>query len=606
MIPYMPFLEVRGSDRNARLELTTESISVGRLPECGLVFQQEGISRKHCQIEVASEGGWQVRDLGSRNGTLVNGKRVALQQLCHRDVIRVGRMEIRFIDPEEAIVRPGPGGLSPAPVNGDDALEPIPLEGIAKDPGKRSAPKVALPGQQSARSAMVPSPNTVDIDLNDIVSGGSEEHAEAKLLRICEGALSRTFEAKDISLVDMRGQVIHQAASLGGEGADDARESVRLFRLILLTALRTRASDVHVEPRMHNAAIRLRVDGLMVLAAEFPLDLMRRLLGIIKILCQIDTSQKSQVQDGHFSVNIKARRVDFRVSLTPAMHGQKLVLRVLDTANAPTRLHELGVLPWMYEKLRTVSSRDSGMVLACGPTGSGKTTTLYACLREIDINTRNAITIEDPVEYYLEGCTQIPIDHKQGNTFANILRSVLRQDPDVIFVGEIRDIETAQVAMQAAMTGHLVYSTVHSKDTIGAIFRLLDLGVESYLVANALNLIVAQRLCRALCERCRRATRPTSAQIMRMGKMGEGLAAVHVPVGCPACLQTGYYGRRALLELLEFSEPLRDVVLKRPTISEIRTVLNQGHFVSLQQFGFQLVAQGLTSLDEIERVAGGD
>jgi type II secretory ATPase GspE/PulE/Tfp pilus assembly ATPase PilB-like protein len=183
---------------------------------------------------------------------------------------------------------------------------------------------------------------------------------------------------------------------------------------------------------------------------------------------------------------------------------------------------------------------------------------------------------------------------------------VLRQDPDVIFVGEIRDIETAQVAMQAAMTGHLVYSTVHSKDTIGAIFRLLDLGVESYLVANALNLIVAQRLCRSLCERCRRATRPTSQQLMRMGRMGEGVGAVHVPAGCPACLETGYFGRRALLELLEFTEPLRDVVLKRPTISEIRTVLQQGHFITLQQFGFQLVANGSTSLDEVDRVAGGD
>jgi general secretion pathway protein E len=602
----MPFLEVRGTNLNSRTDLVT-SLTVGRLPECDIVLPADGVSRRHCQFELSPEGTWQVRDLGSRNGTGVNGKRVALQSLRHGDVVRVGRFELRFVDPEEALRKPGPGGGSERqePAADDaDPLEPIPLEKAPREPKRAAPPRVALPGGASRRPPA--NPNTIDVDLNEVVSGGSEEHAEARLQRICDEAPSQAFAARDISLVDMRGQVVHQAASLGGEGADDARESVRLFRLILLTALRTRASDVHVEPRMHNAAIRLRVDGLMVLAAEFPLDLMRRLLGIIKILCQIDTTQKSQVQDGHFSVSIKGRRVDFRVSLTPAMHGQKLVLRVLDTSNAPTRLHELGVLPWMYEKLRTVAARDSGMVLACGPTGSGKTTTLYACLREIDINTRNAITIEDPVEYYLEGCTQIPIDHKQGNTFANILRSVLRQDPDVIFVGEIRDIETAQVAMQAAMTGHLVYSTVHSKDTIGAIFRLLDLGVESYLVANALNLIVAQRLCRSLCERCRRATRPTSQQLMRMGRMGEGVGAVHVPAGCPACLETGYFGRRALLELLEFTEPLRDVVLKRPTISEIRTVLQQGHFITLQQFGFQLVANGSTSLDEVDRVAGGD
>jgi general secretion pathway protein E len=602
----MPFLEARGGAKEQRIELADRPVAIGRLPESALFVDEDGVSRRHCVVEPAADGGWQVRDLGSRNGTRVNGAKVSEHRLQNGDSVQVGRVVIRFIDPQAAVARPGPR-VKDAPVNGDELLDPIPLGKEAPRTQAPSAPKVALPGQDRAdRKARTGGMNTLDVDLNAVVAGGTAEDAEDKLQRICDDSPVRNFEAKDISLVDMRGQVVHQAASMGGERPDEARESVRIFRLLLLTALRTRASDVHVEPRVDGGAIRLRVDGLMVLAAEIPADLLRRLLGMIKVLCQIDTSLKAQVQDGHFSATMKGRRVDFRVSLTPVMHGQKLVLRVLDTANAPTRLHELGVLPWMYDKLRTVAGRDSGMVLACGPTGSGKTTTLYACLREIDVNTRNAITIEDPVEYYLEGCTQIPIDHKQGNTFATILRSVLRQDPDVIFVGEIRDIETAQVAMQAAMTGHLVYSTVHSKDTIGAIFRLLDLGVEPYLVANALNLIIAQRLCRSLCDRCRRVVRPTSAQIMRMGKVGEGLGAIHVPAGCPACLQTGYFGRRALLELLEFSEPLRDVVLKRPTIGEIRAVLNQGHFVTLQQFGFQLVAQGATSLEEIDRVAAGD
>jgi general secretion pathway protein E len=602
----MPFLEARGGAKEQRIELTDRPVSIGRLPESALIIDEDGVSRRHCVVEPGSQGGWMIRDLGSRNGTRVNGARISEQELQNGDTVQVGRVNIRFIDPQGAVAHPGPRAVERRPAE-DDLLDPIPLGKERDRPTAPMAPKVALPGRdRDERAARAGSMNTVDVDLNSVVAGGSIEDAEDRLQRICDDSPLKPFEAKDISLVDMRGQVVHQAASLGGERGDDARESVRVFRLLLLTALRTRASDVHVEPRVDGGAIRLRVDGLMVLAAEIPADLLRRLLGMIKVLCQIDTSLKAQVQDGHFSATMKGRRVDFRVSLTPVMHGQKLVLRVLDTANAPTRLHELGVLPWMYEKLRTVAGRDSGMVLACGPTGSGKTTTLYACLREIDVNTRNAITIEDPVEYYLEGCTQIPIDHKQGNTFATILRSVLRQDPDVIFVGEIRDIETAQVAMQAAMTGHLVYSTVHSKDTIGAIFRLLDLGVEPYLVANALNLIIAQRLCRSLCERCRRVARPTSAQLLRMGKMAEGMGAIHVPAGCPACLQTGYFGRRALLELLEFSEPLRDVVLKRPTIGEIRAVLAQGHFVTLQQFGFQLVAQGATSLEEIDRVAAGD
>ena len=618
----MPFLEVKGGPRPRRIKLDGSTVSIGRLADNVVAEDESSLSRKHCVIEFV-EGAWQVRDLQSRNGTRVNGSKISKKRLAHLDVIRIGKLEIHFVSPEEAVLNAGPkvsqtdanpalDQVAPENLN-DDILPSIPLSRVEKSKQERPRPKVALPGLQPSPTSddvsehFLPVANTIDIDLNSIVGAGHMgSDPESRLRKICDEAPEKPFAASDISLVDMRGQIVHQAAEMGGDDDDDASESIRVFRLVLLTALRSRASDVHVEPRMDRATIRLRVDGMMVLASEIPLDLLRRLLGMVKILCQIDTSQKSQVQDGHFSTMTKGQRVDFRVSLTPAVHGQKLVLRVLDTSNSPTRLHELGVLPWMYEKLRTMANRDSGMVLACGPTGSGKTTTLYSCLREIDVETRNAITIEDPVEYYLEGCTQIPIDHKQGNTFATILRSVLRQDPDVIFVGEIRDIETAQVAMQAAMTGHLVYSTVHSRDSMGAIFRLLDLGVESYLVANAINLIVAQRLCRSLCLNCRKAVRLSSQQLLKMGRVVDGMPSIFSPVGCGKCLGTGYRGRRALLELLEFSDGVRDVVLKRPTISDLRNVLAQGHYITLQKFGYQLVSQGVTSFEEIERVAGGD
>ena len=618
----MPFLEVKGGPRPRRIKLDGSTVSIGRLADNVVAEDDSSLSRKHCVIEFV-EGAWQVRDLQSRNGTRVNGGKISKKRLAHLDVIRIGKLEIHFVSPEEAVLNAGPkesqtdtnpalDQVAPENLN-DDILPSIPLSRVEKSKQERPRPKVALPGLQPSPTSddvsehFLPVANTIDIDLNSIVGAGHMgSDPESRLRKICDEAPEKPFAASDISLVDMRGQIVHQAAEMGGDDDDDASESIRVFRLVLLTALRSRASDVHVEPRMDRATIRLRVDGMMVLASEIPLDLLRRLLGMVKILCQIDTSQKSQVQDGHFSTLTKGQRVDFRVSLTPAVHGQKLVLRVLDTSNSPTRLHELGVLPWMYEKLRTMANRDSGMVLACGPTGSGKTTTLYSCLREIDVETRNAITIEDPVEYYLEGCTQIPIDHKQGNTFATILRSVLRQDPDVIFVGEIRDIETAQVAMQAAMTGHLVYSTVHSRDSMGAIFRLLDLGVESYLVANAINLIVAQRLCRSLCLNCRKAVRLSSQQLLKMGRVVDGMPSIFSPVGCGKCLGTGYRGRRALLELLEFSDGVRDVVLKRPTISDLRNVLAQGHYITLQKFGYQLVSQGVTSFEEIERVAGGD
>ncbi len=572
----MPYLEVKTPQGQKRLELGLGALTVGRLPDNTLVIADDKASRHHCVIE-PFEDGYRVRDLGSSNGTKLNNKAIKIEPLDNGDVVRIGATELRYIDPDQQVAHKN-RQLTPdfksALDNGVDTLLQQP---------------------------------TLDIDLNDEVTDAQTSY-EQKLREIINAGIDKTFDELDISLVDSRGVTIHQAESAGLDtgSEDEAGEGIRAFRLLLLAAFRARATDVHMEPRIDKAAIRYRVDGYMLQAVELNMSIFRRILGVVKILCQIDTSQKNAVQDGHFSVAVKGKRVDYRVSLTPSMHGQKLVVRVLDSSNAPSRLHELGLVPWMYEKLRMVATKDAGLLLACGPTGSGKTTTLYSCLREVDVQTCNAITIEDPVEYYLEGCTQIPIDHKQGNTFANILRSVLRQDPDVIYVGEIRDIETATVAMQASMTGHLVYTTVHAKDSIGAIFRLLDLGIEAYLVANALNLIIAQRLVRMLCETCKKAVKPTPTQNMKMGAQVAGIPQIFVPTGCRRCLRTGYIGRRALFELLEFNNAMRDVVLKTPTIQGVRDIANQGLFMTLQQFGFQLVAQGLTSIEEVDRVSGSE
>ncbi len=565
----MPYLDIRSNQGQRRITLEAEPIVVGRHPECGVHASDERLSRRHCRIERHGEG-FRVVDLGSRNGTKLNGVRVSEKALRSGDRIEIGGLAIEYIDPEEA----------------------LPTR-------KRQTPDFAAAAAEVARKAYDKA--TLDVDLKEIV-GNAKTDYERQLLDIIEGSPDRSFESEQIGLVDSRGVTLHASADAGGEG--EGAESVRVFRMLLLACFRARATDIHVEPRGDTSVVRLRVDGYMLTAVELSSAIARRVYGIVKLLCEIDTSQKPAVQDGHFSVSVPGRRVDYRVSFTPSVHGQKLVIRVLDGSNAPNRLHELGLVPWMYEKLRRIATRDAGMLLACGPTGSGKTTTLYSCLREIDVEQRNAITIEDPVEYELPGATQIPIDAKQGHTFANILRSVLRQDPDVIFLGEIRDIETANVAMQAAMTGHLVYSTVHAKDTISAIFRLLDLGVEQYLVANAVNMIIAQRLIRMLCVACRRSVRATPAQSLKMGQLLAGVPEIQVPQGCAECLETGFHGRRALFELLEFTDPLRDVVLKNPTIQGIREVLASNHFTTLQQFGFQLVAQGHTSYDEVERVAG--
>lgn len=574
----MPYIEVRTQQGSKRLEVGDEPVTVGRYPDNLIVLHDDQASRHHCVIE-AFDGGFQVRDLGSRNGTRLNSGRVDVHALNNGDVVRIGAAELRFIDPN------------------------------ANAPGVGAAAAQARTETPDFHGAMLNTQDylqqpTLDIDLNEEV-GDVKTSYEQQLNDIIEAAIEKPFNENDIALVDLRGATVHQATSSGMErgSGDEPAEGIRAFRLLLLSAFRSRATDLHLEPQVDGAMCRLRVDGYMLKAADLSLNLFKRILGVVKILCQIDTSQKATVQDGHFSVNVKGRRVDYRISLTPAMHGQKLVIRVLDSANAPSRLHELGLIPWMYEKLRTIATKDAGLLLACGPTGSGKTTTLYSCLREINVEQRNAITIEDPVEYYLEGATQIPVDAKQGASFATILRSVLRQDPDVIFVGEIRDIETATVAMQAAMTGHLVYTTVHAKDTIGAIFRLLDLGVESYLVANALNMILAQRLVRMLCESCKKAAKPTPTQSIRLGKAVGGAPYIYNPTGCRQCLRTGYVGRRALFELLEINDSIRDVILKTPSITAIKTIAEQGLFMSLQRYGAHLVLEGVTSMEEIERVA---
>lgn len=571
----MAYLELRTPQGVKRLKLAESSITIGRLGDNTVVLGDELASRHHCIIE-PWQGGFRLRDLGSRNGTKLNESRIKTEALDNGDVVMIGTTELRFIDPDQEFSRK-----------------------------RQETPdfSAAIDEEDQDLQAQV----TVDMDLHAAVVDAPTSY-ERKLHEIIDGALEKPFDETDISLVDNRGVTVHQATSAGLEAGtdDDDGEGIRAFRLMLLACFRARATDLHIEPRIDNAAIRIRVDGYMLSAVKISMAVFRRIIGVVKILCQIDTSRKNVVQDGHFSVSVKGRRVDYRVSLTPSMHGQKVVVRVLDSSNAPSRLHELGLVPWMYDRLRTIATKDAGLLLACGPTGCGKTTTLYSCLRELDVEQRNAITIEDPVEYYLEGCTQIPIDHKQDNTFANILRSVLRQDPDVIFVGEIRDTETATVGMQAAMTGHLVYTTVHSKDSIGAVFRLLDLGVEAYLVANSLDVILAQRLVRHLCDTCKKPVKPTPAQNMKMGRLMEGVPRIYVPTACKRCLKTGFTGRRAIFELLDFNDAMRDVVLKKPTIQGIREIAEQGLFLSLQQFGYQLVAQGATSIEEVDRVASSD
>jgi general secretion pathway protein E len=284
------------------------------------------------------------------------------------------------------------------------------------------------------------------------------------------------------------------------------------------------------------------------------------------------------------------------------MFGQKLVIRVLDTAGAPQYLWDLDMPQPIFQTVQAAIQKEAGSILVVGPTGSGKTTTLYSVVRSMDSGERNIVTIEDPVEIQIEGVTQIPVTEE--NTFAALLKSVLRQDPDAILVGEIRDQETARTAMQAAITGHLVFSSIHTRDTVGTVFRLLDLGVEPYLIAQGMHLVIAQRLVRQLCQFCKKPTPATPQQIERAGLPPGKLKQVYRPVGCPKCLGTGYFGRRAFFELLSATDEIRDLILRSPSVEEIKQALAKTQFQRLMESGYELVAQGLVEFDEIEKVVG--
>jgi general secretion pathway protein E len=532
------------------VELGDGAVSIGRHPDNTIRIKDDRASRFHCVIEPDGRGRFVIRDLGSANGTKINEVKVEQAFLEAGDVLRVAGHEFLVIEDEQ---------LEPA--------EAVPQR------RRRGKP-----------------------DNGHAASAAATERWARELRTMIDELLPKGQIEEDLVLLNADGQ---DSGALKGDGPGP-----RVVRLLHQLASKCRATDIHAEPRRETFQIRMRVDGQMVPIIELPLDAGNLLCGLVRTACQLKTAGRDAVQDGHYSLRFPDRRVEMRASFTPSVHGQKLVLRVLDQRGLPHSIDELGLAPYMLQRLRRVTEQSQGLLLVCGPTGSGKTTTLYTALREIDREAKNVVTIEDPVEYTLEGVTQIPIDEHRGNTFGSLLRSVLRQDPDVILVGEIRDEETARTAMQAAMTGHLVYTTVHSKDTISSVFRLLDLGVEPYLVANSLDLVLAQRLVRVLCEHCRRRVPVAPGQATRMGRFLGGKAHVNSATGCSKCLRTGYRGRRAIFELLDVNDELRDVVLREPSIQAMKRVIEQGMFTTLVQSGWRLAAEGVTSLEEVDNVAG--
>jgi len=379
---------------------------------------------------------------------------------------------------------------------------------------------------------------------------------------------------------------------------------VELVNSILFEAVKTKSSDLHIQPYEESLVIRLRIDGVLFDAFDIPKPLQDELTSRVKVIGNMNIAEKRIPQDGRASVNVGDRLVDLRIASLPTAFGERIVIRLLDKGARAYTLGELGMGPDTLAEFRRIIGLEHGLILVTGPTGSGKSTTLYGALGEIDAKERNVLTLEDPIEYQLPGVSQTQVNEKTGLTFASGLRNVLRQDPDIIMIGEIRDQETASMAIQSSLTGHLVFSTLHTNDSAGAVTRLLDLGVEPYLVSSSLVGVMAQRLVRRTCSQCETPDQPSTEALASLGLTADDTAGSKLKraIGCDACRNTGYEGRVGLYELLIVQDEVRQLIQARGNASEIRQAASTYGMKSLRDDGVEKALAGMTSIEEVVRV----
>jgi len=427
--------------------------------------------------------------------------------------------------------------------------------------------------------------------------------------RILQGATAE-FRADKMALVRETDQG-EEVLDLDRLAADEEMSPIiKLVDTVVLNALERRASDIHIETRDNDVVVKYRIDGALYRAAD-PIDIAHHqtIIQRIKVMSELDIAERRVPQDGRFRMRIRGRKIDFRVSIMPSIHGENCVIRILDKEQINESFRELnldvvGFAPQDIRKFRKFIAEPYGMVLVTGPTGSGKTTTLYGALNEIKNEEDKIITIEDPVEYQLQGITQIPVNEKKGLTFARGLRSILRHDPDKIMVGEIRDSETAQIAIQSALTGHLVFTTVHANNVIDVIGRFLNMGVEPYNFVSSLNCVLAQRLVRVLCTHCKSKYRPADQELIESGLNPDKYRdqIFYKSGSCEVCNFTGYRGRTAIHELLDVTDHIREIILERRPGSEVRRAARAEGLTSLRESSLAKVFMGVTTLHEINRV----
>jgi general secretion pathway protein E len=425
---------------------------------------------------------------------------------------------------------------------------------------------------------------------------------------ILEG-IRRAYAAESmVELVRDLGETIGRGDETGETPLADVRHLanqppvIRYVNALIREAHESRASDIHLESTRSGLRCRLRIDGVLSELPTPPAGLEAAIVSRVKLIADLDIAERRRPQDGRVRARLEERELDLRMSTMPTLYGESVVLRLLDRGGRPVGLDELGMAPEALEQFRAAALRPNGIVLATGPTGSGKTTTLYAALglrRNVE---EKIITIEDPVEYHLEGVTQVPVRVQVGMTFASALRSMLRQDPDVVMVGEMRDADTAQIAAQASLTGHLVFSTLHTNDAASAILRLTDLGVEPYLVGATLEAVLAQRLVRKVCTECRERYEPDPQVVALLARQPVGAIELVRGRGCAACRQTGYRGRSGIFELLIVSEDLKDAVSRRQPLAALRDIARAEGMLTLREDGWVKVQAGITTVEEVLRV----
>lgn len=387
----------------------------------------------------------------------------------------------------------------------------------------------------------------------------------------------------------------------------EARKITEVLELILAGALELEASDVHLEPGETETKLRLRLDGVLQNLSSLPNRVYQLLLSRIKLVSELKLNIKAQAQDGRFTIRTEAAEIEVRTSVLPGPQGESVVLRVLNPKTIGMGLEELGIQPELLQKLAQELKKPNGMILTTGPTGSGKTTTLYAFLKKVQSPGIKIITIEDPIEYHLSGITQTQADPREGYDFASGLKSILRQDPDVILVGEIRDYETAQTALHAALTGHLVFSTLHTNDAAGTIPRLIDLGAKPNIIAPAINLALAQRLVRRVCQKCAKKEKPTPEEMKKISEEIKNLPKnikILKPAGCETCNQTGYKGRIGVFEAIFVDDKIERLILKDPSEAALKEAGREQGTLTLRQDAILKVLSGITSLEEVRRVVG--